>query len=133
MDNVIDRLAIQDVMLKYAAGVDERNRELYGQCFCEDVEVVNFGSTTINGKSAWVAYVWDALSDYQSTQHLLSPVLADIDHDTATAHCNVQASHVLTGGGRLTLLARYQSQLRREQGVWRISRHELIVRDMIQT
>ena len=32
-NNVADRIALQDVMLKYAAGVDERDFDLYASCF----------------------------------------------------------------------------------------------------
>ena len=40
-NNVADRIALQDVMLKYAAGVDERDFDLYASCFLENVEVVD--------------------------------------------------------------------------------------------
>ena len=43
-ETLADRAAIQDVMLKYAAGVDERDLELYRSCFADDVEILNFGS-----------------------------------------------------------------------------------------
>ena len=38
-DHVADRIALQDVMLRYAAGVDERDFDLYSSCFIEDVEI----------------------------------------------------------------------------------------------
>ena len=49
-NNVADRIALQDVMLKYAAGVDERDFDLYASCFLENVEVVDFGEAPINGR-----------------------------------------------------------------------------------
>ena len=36
-DHVADRIALQDVMLRYAAGVDERDFDLYSSCFIEAV------------------------------------------------------------------------------------------------
>ena len=38
--DMADRFAVQDVMQRYAAGVDDRDLEMYADCFAEDVEVV---------------------------------------------------------------------------------------------
>ena len=81
-----DRIAVQDVMLNYAIAVDERDRARYADCFCADVEVLNFGEGGYRGRNAWVEYVWQALELYRSTQHLLSPVLADIQGEIGRAH-----------------------------------------------
>ena len=48
-DQVADRIALQDVMLRYAAGVDERDFDLYASCFIEDVEILDFGEEPIKG------------------------------------------------------------------------------------
>ena len=58
---VADRIALQDVMLKYAAGVDERDFALYRSCFADDVEVVGFGEQTVRGADAWLDFVKTAL------------------------------------------------------------------------
>ena len=72
-NNIADRIALQDVMLKYAAGVDERDFDLYASCFLENVEVLDFGEATINGRDEWVEYVKGALDNYGPTQHMLGP------------------------------------------------------------
>ena len=43
-----DREALQDLMLTYAAAVDERDRQRYAGCFAEDVEVVGFGAGPVS-------------------------------------------------------------------------------------
>ena len=73
-----DRIELQDLMLNYAAGVDERDIERYRACFTQDVEVVNFGTQTYHSCDEWVSYVWSALEQYSATQHLLGPQLATI-------------------------------------------------------
>ena len=40
-NNVADRIALQDVMLKYAAGVDERDFDLYAHCRT-DVQALHY-------------------------------------------------------------------------------------------
>ena len=123
-----DRLAIQDVMLDYAAAVDERDIKRYRACFTDDVEVVGFGTRTYNGRDDWVGYVWEALQNYGATQHMLGPVLADLHGDEAQARTDVQAVHFLAeGDARFTLWATYRTALRRDAGEWRICRHELLV------
>ena len=78
---VADRIALQDVMLKYAAGVDNRDFDLYRSCFADDVEVLGFGDETVNGGDAWLAYVKNALERFGPTQHMLGPQLATVDGD----------------------------------------------------
>lgn len=130
MSDVADRIACQDVMLRYAKGVDERDLDLYQSCFAEDVEVVGFGDKVINGAGAWRDYVENALQAYGATQHMLGPQLATIDGDMAECRTDVQALHYLKAreGATLTLWATYLTTMRRIDGTWKISRHELVPR-----
>jgi ketosteroid isomerase-like protein len=124
-----DRILVQDVLLNYAAAVDERDIERYRACFTGDVEVVGFGTRTYRGRDAWVDYVWSALEKYSATQHMLGPQLATIDGDTAHARTDVQALHFLADDeSRFTLWATYKTTLQRSGDDWLISRHELVVR-----
>jgi len=115
--NLADRLSVQDVMARYAAGVDERDFDLYASVFADDVAVIGFGPEPIRGRGAWVEHVRQALERYDATQHLLGPV---------------QATHSLAGrdDAVLVLWATYRSELRRGADGWRICRHELVRRAM---
>ena len=129
-DLALDRIALQDVMLSYAAGVDERDFDLYRSCFADDVEVFGFGEETVHGAEAWLAYVKNALERFGPTQHMLGPQLATVNGDNARCRTDVQALHYLKEpeGGILTLWATYKSDMRRIDGRWRIVRHELVSR-----
>ncbi len=129
-DLALDRIALQDVMLSYAAGVDERDFDLYRSCFADDVEVHGFGEETVYGADAWLAYVKNALERFGPTQHMLGPQLATVDGDSAHCRTDVQALHYLKEpeGSTLTLWATYKSDMRRIDGRWRIVRHELVSR-----
>lgn len=127
-DYCADRIELQDLLLNYAAAVDERDIERYRACFTDDVEVINFGTQTYKGRDAWVNYVWNALEKYSATQHLLGPQFARIDGDIAHTRCAVQAVHFLSGEqGRFTLWATYHTDMRRNNDRWLICRHELQV------
>lgn len=130
MSEASDRQALQDVMLRYTAGVDERDMVLYRSCFAEDVEVVGMGPKTIHGADAWVDFVVTALERYGATQHMLGPQLATVSGDTASTRNDVQALHELKEqeGMLFTLWATYKTDMRRIDGEWKISRHELVPR-----
>lgn len=124
-----DRIALQDVMLRYAAAVDERNLADYAALFADDVQVVGFGPETIQGRDAWVDFVQTALERFGATQHLMSPQLATVDGATARCRTDVQATHVLKGSEELfTLWATYRTDMVRGADGWLIKRHELITR-----
>ena len=133
-NNVSDRIALQDVMLKYAAGVDERDFDLYASCFIENVEVLDFGEAPINGRDEWVKYVRNALDNYGPTQHMLGPQLASINGDNAHCRTDVQALHYLKQpeGEILTLWATYETDMIRTDEGWKISKHRLVSRGIKQ-
>ena len=130
MSEADDRRQLQDVMLSYAAAVDDRDLARYRACFAEDAEIVGFGEETVTGADAWTASVESQLDAFSSTQHLMSPQLASITGDTATARTDVQALHVLRdgNGAMFTLWATYLTDFVRKEGGWKISRHELVIR-----
>jgi uncharacterized protein (TIGR02246 family) len=127
---VADRIALMDVMLRYAKGVDQRDMALYASVFAEDVEIVGFGAETFHGRAAWVDYVGKALEAYGPTQHMLGPQLAQVDGDKAHCRTDVQALHYMKDepGKTLTLWATYNTDMKRIDGEWKIARHHLEAR-----
>jgi 3-phenylpropionate/cinnamic acid dioxygenase small subunit len=125
-----DRLAIQDVMTNYAAGVDDRDMAQYRRCFADDVEIVGFGGDSVVGADLWVAEVVEKLAAFGQTQHMLGPQLVQIDGDVASVRTDVQALHYLIDDPETTLIlwATYRTNMRREGAVWKIARHELVRR-----
>ncbi|MCP5181091.1 MAG: nuclear transport factor 2 family protein [Pseudomonadales bacterium] len=127
-----DRIALMDVMLRYAAGVDERDMVMYRSCFHDDVEVHGFGADGVvyRGGDVWTDYVVNALKRFGPTQHMLGPQLATIDGDTAHCRTDVQALHYVLDqpGTTLTLWATYRSDMVRTPQGWKIKRHELVSR-----
>jgi ketosteroid isomerase-like protein len=137
MSDTDDRRKLQDVMLSYAAAVDDRDMVRYRACFADNVEIVGFGDATVTGADTWTASVESQLEAFSATQHLMSPQLATISGDTASTRTDVQALHVLKDGdgdnAMFTLWATYLSDFVRTGGSWKITRHELVVRGTQQT
>ena len=107
----------------------------YRACFTDDVEIVGFGETAITGADTWTASVESQLEAFSATQHLMSPQLATVSGDTASARTDVQALHLLKDGdsAMFTLWATYLTDFVRTGEGWKIARHELVVRGTQQT
>ena len=135
MSDTNDRRELQDVMLSYAAAVDDRDMARYRACFANDVEIVGFGEAIINGADTWTASVGRQLEAFSATQHLMSPQLATVSGDTASARTDVQALHMLKegDGAMFTLWATYLTDFVRNGDGWKIARHELVIRGIQQT
>lgn len=128
MDNLLaDRLAVQDVMVKYATSVDARDLDRYATCFLPDVIVNGYGQDVIKGRDGYVDYVRTALQNYGRTQHLLGNFVVELNGDEAHMRCYVQATHVLAEDPEkfLILYAIYDDQLVRKDGQWAIRIHGL--------
>jgi ketosteroid isomerase-like protein len=126
---VTDRMALADVMQNYVKGVDERDMDLYRSIFTEDV-TASIGGVTYEGADAWLAFIAAALERFGPTQHMLGPMLAEIDGDTAECRTDLQATHYLKDqpDTTMTLWATYEQTMRRVAGVWKIARHDIIAR-----
>ena len=135
MSEADDRRQLQDVMLSYAAAVDDRDMARYRACFADDVEIVGFGEAVVNGADTWTASVESQLEAFSATQHLTSPQLATVSGDAASARTDVQALHVLKDGdgAMFTLWATYLTDFIRTADGWKIARHELVIRATQQT
>ena len=135
MSEADDRRQLQDVMLSYAAAVDDRDMARYRACFADDAEIVGFGEAVVNGADTWTASVESQLEAFSATQHLMSPQLATVSGDAASARTDVQALHVLKDGdgAMFTLWATYLTNFIRTADGWKIARHELVIRATQQT
>jgi hypothetical protein len=126
---IADRLAIQDVMTRYANGVDTRDKDLYASAFVEDLRISGgFGTgPEVQGREAWVAWVWRQLERFGPTQHLMGNYVVELRGDQATMRTYVQATHIMADDPKttLTLWATYHDELVRDGDIWRITDHRL--------
>lgn len=130
MTQTADRQALHDVMMTYAAAVDERDMPRYRQCFADDAEIVGFGDAVVRGADRWAASVEHQLAAFSATQHLMGSPLISLSGDKASARTDVQAVHFLREpeGAIFTLWATYKTEFARIATDWKITRHELVIR-----
>ena len=118
-----DRAAIQDVLLRYARGVDRRDLDLVASCFTPNAAYE--GALACGTIADALARLRDRMARSESTMHFIGNQLIEINGDTASSETYAIAYHRLTEGAEAKLLTvgvRYLDELTREGDEWRIHR-----------
>jgi hypothetical protein len=131
LTRIIDRLAISDVVVRYATAVDGRDWDLYASCFTDplDVDFPSFSDRpgAPMARSAWVERVRGTIDGFDVTQHLSTNHVATFaTDDEATCVSQMQAMHVLDRR-QVVLGGYYTNTLVRTPAGWRICRCALTV------
>ncbi len=128
MQELWDRKEITDTSLRYATGVDMKDRALYRSCFTEEIEAdfssLGMGDASIIKADDWVEQAIMTVNLYQSTQHIITNHVIDIKGDEATCVAYLQAQHY-NPEGMFTVGGYYSNTLVRTPEGWRISKLKL--------
>lgn len=122
-ESLRDRLAIQDVLVRYGTALDDRDWDRLATCFRPDV-VSNYGSRERRGYAEIEQLCRRALEPIDLSQHFISNFEIRIDGDRATSRCYVLAQHVketAPGGPHYLLGGIYSDELIRTADGWRIT------------
>lgn len=120
---LLDRAAIEDLLMRYARGVDRRDLIMVAACFTPDAAYEgSLGDGTID-------IALDALRErmprYRTTMHLLTNVLIDLDGDRASSETYGLVYHRLEDADEdedFVVGVRYLDELARLPDGWRITR-----------
>lgn len=120
---------VAEVLVRYAACIDDRDFEAYRSCFAPDVVLNGFAPEAIHGPDAWIAFVTQVLERFSATQHLLGQPAVTWIGDGARIRCPLQAQHFYREpeGRIFTLWGTYHTDLSHDGEVWRMQRHALDV------
>jgi len=128
LQHVEDELAIQRVLVDYAATQDARDYDGYVALFAENGEWVN-GTTVYKGREAirkmLVSIYGEPPSDYvnNDSYHITSNAEINIDGDRATAHSRYLLMMRGANGQPVPMLGgRYEDEFIRDNGEWKILR-----------
>jgi hypothetical protein len=133
LDEVVQRLAVSDVMASYAAGVDLRDWELVESCFAPDAYV--HGTKMSADFGTYFPVLCAELEKFERTVHFLGNQRCRLAADTAWLETYAVARHFWSDAGspqQLTLSVRYRDDLRREAHRWVIARR-VVELDWIDT
>ena len=128
-----DRMEIIDTLNRYATSVDTRNWDLFLTCYTEEMvaDMVSVGFVeplTMQSKD-FLQIIRQAVSPFDSTQHLLSNFVIDVDGDSATCVCYLQAMHFSeddTGAHTVIIGGYYSHSLVRTPAGWRIDKYRVV-------
>jgi len=84
-DDLADRIAIGDLLTRYATAVDRRDWDLYRTVFTEDAHIDYTSAGGIaGGLDDIVAYLAEVIPMFEMSQHLVANLDVTLDGDTAT-------------------------------------------------
>jgi len=123
--HLLDRQEIGDLLIRYAMALDAHDWPLLDTVFVPDA-VADYGELAAlnEGREAIVGACHQALSGLDSSQHIVSNAVVDIDGDAATATCYLHAQHYLVSGSGVNTFVvggTYRDKLVRTDDGWRIT------------
>ena len=124
LERLAAALAIRDLLLRYARGVDRRDLDLVRSCFAPDARYA--GVLAAGTVADMLAALPAAMARYAATMHFMGEPEVTLDGDAAHTLTPTVAYHVLRDApGRLrTVAVRYDDRLERRPEGWHIvARH----------
>lgn len=120
---LIDTMAVQDVLVRYFTALDTLNWPLLKTCFVPDVAATYGARPAVQSYDAIEQMCREALEPLQAVQHLASNFEVQLHGDTATTRCNLSSTHVRKppGVGAYVVGAVYNDELVRTADGWRIA------------
>ena len=122
-----DRLDIIELQSIYAWALDHKDADLFARAFTEDCEVIYPGGARIQGRDAFVQFVFDVHEQHDQTQHMIANHWLVPDEDAVIMRSYVILSVLWTGqpGGDLFQGgAYYVDRVVRTDAGWRIASRE---------
>jgi ketosteroid isomerase-like protein len=125
---LIDQLAIQQLISRYAISVDNRDLAAYASCFTEDV-VISGPGFEMRGEVAKPTI--DLLSStYEATMHNVHNYAYTVTGERASGVAHCVASHIKNEAGaksKFDMYIRYHDELVKRGGQWFFSARRLEV------
>jgi len=123
--DVGDRLAISDVLIRYATALDGRDWELLASCFTDDA-TLDYDTSGTYGRDAFVEHCRAGLARMKATQHCVTNHVISTDGDRAHSTSYVIAQHVRENDVTFTLGGTYSDDLVRAGTEWRIASRRFV-------
>jgi 3-phenylpropionate/cinnamic acid dioxygenase small subunit len=126
--DVTDRIAIEDLIIRYATALDTQDWDLFRSCFRPDAHTVMDRVGEFATCEAVIARLAPRLKIFTALQHFVSNVVISGGGDAATARNYFVSHHVPTSGDAYTYGGTFEFALVRDGDGWRISSHAIRIR-----
>ncbi len=114
----IEKLAIQDLVARYAHAIDGLDPEAWAQCFTPD-GVFQLGSQELRGRAKLRAYGEVHVREIRC-RHMTGNLLYKINGNEATGEVSVLGTLATPGGYKFFAQGRYIDRLVKHDGQWLI-------------
>lgn len=128
MTDVADRLAIADVLCRYARGIDRCDEEVLRAVWWPGA-ACDYGNG-VSDAGEWSATVVQALATMLRTQHFLGNMIIDVEGEQANAETYCRAYHEVSGPDgpvEMEVGGRYLDRLEKRGGEWRIAHRRYVL------
>jgi hypothetical protein len=128
---LLEKAAIRETLVRYAAGIDRRDWDLMLSCFTDDVWAIFQGNDLGRGRGNILAYINSAASGFRivSSMHFLGNMYIELAGERATADTYGIGYLVFDSGTGPTLRVRHLHYLddlvRSSDGSWLIEKRIL--------
>lgn len=129
-DTLHHRIAVQDVLNRYARACDSRDWALFDEVFTEDVSVDYGRLYKLERRDKVVQMIRSMLGGCGPTQHLLGNFDIAVHGDQACSACYVRAAHAGRGDEAevyYEVWAEYRDALRLTGDGWRIFERNMVI------
>ena len=119
-----DRMAVEDLLIRYARAVDARDFELVATCFTADARAQYAGRTLDPGVEGILSYQRQRVVRFRASMHAVCNVSVDLKGDSAASQCYAVAYLVMQDGGDEVVRMRgitYSDTLLHGPRGWRIA------------
>jgi 3-phenylpropionate/cinnamic acid dioxygenase small subunit len=125
LQNIADRIEIDDLLTRYATALDAKDWDLWASCFTPDAFIDYTSAGGIKGTLPEVRqWLTDVMAGFPMTQHLVTNRAVHLDGDTATCRsCLFNPMGVPDNESLMVFFdgGYYRDRLVRTMGGWRIA------------
>jgi hypothetical protein len=121
LQDLLDRRAIEDTLVRYADALDMHRIERFEQVFTPDARLDYTAAGGITGdREQLAAWLQDAMAQFSGWQHLLSNFVIEIDGDAASTRTQCYNPLQRPDGTVVHVGCTYLDRLCRTPAGWRI-------------
>ncbi|NWK96078.1 nuclear transport factor 2 family protein [Sphingobium lactosutens] len=123
----LDRIALQDLVMRYCRGCDRRDFALVRSLYHDDA-IDDHGSMFTGGPDEFVTWLAQVTPQWDMMRHTISNSLFVVDGDRAEGEHYVEAWHRTSGpdARQYIVLGRYLDRYERRDGVWKFTYRSLV-------
>jgi ketosteroid isomerase-like protein len=125
IQELLDKQAIREAIMRYCRGADRCDAELVGSAYHADARDQRPGQE-FTGATVGEGIVNSLLRTMEATNHQIGTQLIQVNGDVAASESYSTGSHILKDGRRLRTLVRYLDQFERRNGEWKIAHRQVI-------